>query len=119
MTSTNINYIATYFELPELNKIHGAPTYARLCDIKDQIKANASSVSSNLGKGSHGHLGLVLTNNEYAKITAMPYDCPAHPGALETPVLTVQHAESRMREDHMALIRIFCKVMDLQKFITK
>ena len=73
MTLTNINYVATYFEFPELNKIHGAPTYAKLRDIKDQIKANTSSISSELGEGSHGHLGLVLTNGEHANITAMSY----------------------------------------------
>ena len=74
MTSTNINYVATYFEFPELDKIHGEPTYAKLCKIKDQIKANALSVSSKLGRGGHGHLGLVLINSEYANITATRKD---------------------------------------------
>ena len=56
MTSTNINYVATYFKLPELDKIHVAPFYAKLREIKDQIKANTSRVSRKLGGEAHGHL---------------------------------------------------------------
>ena len=119
MTSTNINYVATYFEFPELDKIHGEPTYAKLCKIKDQIKANALSVSSELGRGAHGHLGLVLTNSEYASITATRYIPPAHPGPLDIPALTVYHVETRIREDHKALIRVFCEVTDLHKAVIK
>ena len=82
MTLTNIDYVATYFEFPELNKIKGAPSYTNLHEIKDQIKANVWSVSSEPGGGAHGHLGLVLTDSEYANITATPYICPAYPGSL-------------------------------------
>ena len=67
---TNIDYVVTYSELPNLNNIHGEATYIKLREIKDQIKANASSVLSELGGGAHGHLGLVLTNGEYTHIIA-------------------------------------------------
>ena len=70
MASTNIYYVAAYFEFPEINKIHGAHTYAKLRNTKDQIKYTASSISSELGGGAHGHLRLVLTNIKYANITA-------------------------------------------------
>ena len=119
MTSTNIDYVATYFELPELDKIYGAPTCTKLSKIEDQIKANASSVSSELGGGAHGHLGLVLTNGEYAKITARLYIYPAHPGPLDILLLTAQHTETYMRKDHKALIRVFHEVTDLQKAVIK
>jgi len=77
------------------------------------------SVSSELGGGAHGHLVLVLTDSEYASITATPYMCPVHPGPLAILVLMVQHAETRMREDHKALIRVFREATDLQKAIMK
>ena len=119
MTWTNIVYVATYFEFPELNKIHGEPSYTKLREIKDQIKAITSSVSIELGGGAHGHLELVLTKGEYENITATPYVRPENPGPLTIPALTAQHAENRMREDHKALIRVFREVKDLQKSITK
>ena len=70
MISTNIDYIEMYFEFPELDKIHGVPSYAKLREIKDQIKANHSIISSELGGRVHGNLGLVLTNGEYTHIIA-------------------------------------------------
>ena len=46
MSSTNIDYVDTYFEFPSLTRIHGQPTYASLKIVKDELKANASSVTS-------------------------------------------------------------------------
>ena len=51
MTSTNIDYIDTYFQLPTLPKIHGEPTYYNLKSLKNKLKANASAVTSTLGGG--------------------------------------------------------------------
>ena len=82
MTSTNINYVETYFEYPTLTRIHGAPTYDTLKTLKDQLKANATSVTSDLGGGNHGHLGLVLDTLEYNNVSPVPYDRPLHPGNL-------------------------------------
>ena len=96
MTSTNIDYVATYFKFPEVDKIHGAPYYAKLLEIKDQIKASVSSISSELGGGTRGCLVLVSTNDEYASITATRYVHPTHPGPLKTPVLTAQRTVTRM-----------------------
>ena len=62
---------------------------------------------------------MVLTDIEYVHITAMSYIRPAHPGPLEILELTAQHAETRMREDHKALIRVFCEATDLQKAVIK
>ena len=61
----------------------------------------------------------MLTDSEYANITATPYIRPAHPGPLEISALTAQHAEIRMQEDHKALIRVFREAMDLQKYVIK
>ena len=52
MTSTNIDYVDTYFEFPTLTKIHGEPTYFHLKELKNELKANAASVTSDLGGGS-------------------------------------------------------------------
>ena len=60
MTSTNIDYVDTYFEFKTLTKIHGAPTYEALKNMKDELKANATSVSLTLGGGEHGHFGKAL-----------------------------------------------------------
>ena len=91
MTSTNIDYVETYFEFKTLTRIHGEPTFPTLKKMKEELCANASNVSSDLGGGANGHLGLVLTAAEYATISATPYDRPPHVPALVIPPGTAQH----------------------------
>ena len=57
----DINYINTHFEIPALDKIHGEPSYHTLRNLKKQLKANTSQVSSDLAGGENRHLSLVLT----------------------------------------------------------
>ena len=97
MTSTNIDYVDTYFELPTLTKIHGEPTYFQLKELRNALKSNATGVTTDIG-GGHGHLGLVLTPAEYATISAVAYNRPAHPGPLIIPLGTAQHEATRLRE---------------------
>ena len=80
-----VDYLKTYFEYPELTKIHDSPDFASLKKIKDELKSNAARVPTNLGGGAHGHLGLILTPAEYALISATPYVRPVHPGPLVLP----------------------------------
>ena len=72
---SNIDYRTTNFKIPVLTKTSGLPNYALLKIIKNELKENAASVSSNLGGGSNGHAGLVLMRTEYAAVSAIPYRC--------------------------------------------
>ena len=79
MSSTNIEYVDTYFELRTLTRIHGEPDYEALKTLKNELKSNATQVTTDLGGGEHGHLGLVLTPAKYAAVSAIPYNRPVHP----------------------------------------
>ena len=103
MSSTNIDYKTTNFEYPVLTKISGQPNYELLKTIKNELKANAASVPSNLGGGSNGHLGLVLTPAEYLTVSATAYNRPIHPGTLvipQGPPAVPQYLRQEMRDDH-------------------
>ena len=63
-----VNYVKTHFSHLILTKIHGEPTYFSLNILKQELKANASGVTWDLGGGAHGHLGLLLTPTEYLLI---------------------------------------------------
>ena len=78
---TPVDYKKLYFSHPTLSKIHGEPTYASLKISKKELKLNASHVTSDLGGGAHGHLGLVLTQAEYQLVSVDIYTRPLHPGA--------------------------------------
>ena len=68
----SINYKDTLFERANLPPICGEPTFETLHKLQNEIKENAKFVYSNLGGGAHVHLGLVLTNAQYALISPTP-----------------------------------------------
>ena len=82
MSSTDIDYVKNYFEFKTLTKIHGEPEYGSLKTMKDQLKTNATSATSDLAGGHHGHLGQVLTAPEMLSVTPVPYVRPVHPEPL-------------------------------------
>ena len=48
---TNIDYVNTYFQIPKLTTIHGESNFNTLGVTRDEIKANAGSVTTTLGGG--------------------------------------------------------------------
>ena len=118
---TVVDYTKTHFEYPELTKVHDCPTYDSLRKIKNELKTNAARVSSDLGGGWHGHLGLVLTPAEYALILAIPYTRPVHPGPLELPVgAGVTNLQREIaRDTHKENLRVYREVVDLEKALLK
>lgn len=119
MSSTSIDYINTYFQFKELTKIHGAPTYESLQEIKDQLKANAASVTSNLGGGVNGHLGLVLSPVEYTNVSSIEYQHPPHPGKLAIPSTAKSNAATRLTAKHAEALREFREVIDVKQALIK
>ena len=106
---SHANYVDTYFEYKSLTKIHGEPTYESLKKLKDELKANAASVNSDLGGGLYGHLDLILQEDEYHAISAIPYQRPEHPGELNIPLGTPQHESTRLRNFVGGeWVRVFC-----------
>ena len=81
-SGAGIDYRNIFFEFPELDRISGEPNADTLIKLKKQLKSNAASVSSNLGDGLHGHLGLVLNPVDYALVSNTAFIAPVHPGAL-------------------------------------
>ena len=64
----------TFFDYPKLSKISGEPTLGSLMTLGNELKANAQSVTTTLGGGANGHLGLVLLEQAYELIApGTPY----------------------------------------------
>ena len=78
-----IDCVSLYFPHKIIEKTESRPTYDTLKKLQNMIKANASSVISDLGGGAHGHLGLVLPSSEYNNIINTTYIKPEHPGELK------------------------------------
>ena len=83
MSTSSVNYKESNFEHPFLTKIRGEPTYETLHHLKNELKANASSVPITLGVGKHGKQKMILLPAEYHLI--MPtntFTWPPNPGIL-------------------------------------
>jgi hypothetical protein len=119
MVSSGINYRETYFEFPELTKLQGEPNSESLFKLRNELKANAQSVYSNLSDGAHGHLALVLSDPQYALITAQPFIRPVHPGQLIIPAGTTGPMSTVMKEAHQESIRLFREVEGVEKALVQ
>ena len=62
MTPGAIDYASSYFKYKTPTPIRGEPTNKALKRLQTELRANASSVETDLGGGDHGYLGLVLTD---------------------------------------------------------
>ena len=99
-SGASINDRDTYFRFPELKRIHSEPTPDTLLNLKIQIKANATSLPSNLRDRLHGHLGLAISNNKYALISNAPFISPMHPGPLTIPPRITSALAIVLKETH-------------------
>lgn len=63
-----------------LTPIIGKPTNTTLQLLQRQLFTNARSVPSTRGGGLHGHLAMVLSDNEYLARAGVPFIVPVHPG---------------------------------------
>ncbi len=71
------------------------------------VAFNAQFIHSDLGGGAHGHLGLVISPQEYPMHSNAAYCQPIHPGPLVIPPGTTNHMTSTMREQHRERLRVF------------
>ena len=62
MAVGSIDYTSLYFKCKTLIPILGEPTNKSLKRLQTELQANESSVKTDLGRGNHGYLNLVLTD---------------------------------------------------------
>ena len=55
---------------------------------------------TDLGGGSNGHLGLLLTPADYTSVHITAYIRHVHLGTLHIPAETTQYESTRLREEH-------------------
>jgi hypothetical protein len=72
--------LITGFPHSSLPKVTGEPTFEDLKFIRRLLNTNAMSVASYEGGGRHGHLGIIMNNEEYFAIAVDVFPVPANPG---------------------------------------
>ena len=101
------NYRETLFTYPDLTPIHGEPTYETLKTLHNQLKANARAVRTSLGGGNHGYLALVLTPEQYAIVSQIPFVRPQHPGSLQIAPYQLPHIVADQTARHHEAVRLY------------
>jgi hypothetical protein len=86
MTASTPGELIAGFPHSSLPKVTGEPTFEDLKVIRRLLNANAMSVASYEGGGRHGHLGIIMNNEEYFTIAVDVFPLPANPGPSATVV---------------------------------
>jgi hypothetical protein len=80
MTASTPDELITRFPYSSLQKVTGEPTFEELKVIRRLLNTNAMSVASYEGGGRHGHLGIIMTNEEYFAVAVYFFAVPNNPG---------------------------------------
>jgi hypothetical protein len=80
MTASTPDEIIAGFPHSSLPKVTGEPTFEDLKVIRRLLNTNATSVASYEGGGRHGHLGIIMTNEEYFSVAVDVFPVPNNPG---------------------------------------
>jgi hypothetical protein len=79
MAST-LDELIVGFPHSSLPKVTGEPTFEDLKVIRWLLNTNAMSVTSYEGGCRHGHLGIIMTNEEYFAVAVDVFPVPSNPG---------------------------------------
>jgi hypothetical protein len=81
MTASTPDELIVGLPHSSIPKVTGEPTYEDLKVIRRLLNTNAMSAASYVGGGRHGHLGIIMTDEEYFAITADVFPVTDNPGA--------------------------------------
>jgi hypothetical protein len=96
MTVSTTDEVIVGFPHNSLPKVMGEPTFKDLKIIRRYLNTNAMSVSSYEGGGRHGHLGLIMMNDEYFTLATDVFNAPENSG--DTPVHPNNATAARITE---------------------
>ena len=80
--SKSVDEIVSKFPIKTLPLIDGEPTYESINNIMQILYANAATLPTTTGGGTHGHIGLIMKPEIYSTLSEIPYTIPADPGPI-------------------------------------
>jgi hypothetical protein len=80
MKASSPDELIAGFPHSSLPKVTGEPTFEDLKVIRRLLNTNAMSVASYEDRGRYGHVGIIMTNEEYFAIAVDVFTVPANPG---------------------------------------
>ena len=80
--SQSVDDIVSKFPIKTIPRIDGEPTYESINEIMQMLYANAATLPTTTGGGTHGHIGLIMKPALYSTLSEIPYTVPVDPGPL-------------------------------------
>jgi hypothetical protein len=77
-----VDDIITKFLTKRLPIINGEPDYATISTMVQLLYGNAATLTTTLGGGRNGHIGIIMPAELYATLSATPYQGPPDPGPI-------------------------------------
>jgi hypothetical protein len=115
-----VEEIINRFPNPVLPKIINEPTFEDIEVTTRLLNANAISIPSMAGGGARGHLGFIMTQVEYAAISASPWVEPFNPNAIPIiPPGTNAVDEAQPARMHAESCRIYTNRINVDQALKK
>jgi hypothetical protein len=115
-----VEEIINGFPNPVLSKIDNEPTFEDIQVTTHLLNANAISIPSMAGGGAHGHLGIIMTQVEYAAISASTWVEPYNPNAIPiTPPGTNDVDVAQLERMHAECRRIYTNHINVDQALNK
>jgi hypothetical protein len=115
-----VEEIINGFPNPVLPKIDHEPTFEDIQVTTRLLNANAISIPSMSGGGAHGHLGIIMTQVEYATISPSPWVEPFNPNAVPIiPPGTNAVDAAQMARMHAECCRIYTNRINVDQALKK
>ena len=106
----SVDDIIAKFRIKKLTKIEGEPTYETISKVSHELYTNAATLSSPLGGGQHGHIGMVMKPALYATLSATPYVEPVAPSLtpnFDPTQIYTEIQRQQLRDDHAHQVKTF------------
>ena len=112
---STIDFRNSAFKIANLTGIHGEPNFESIRTLQRELIINAQCAHSDLGGGAHGHLGLVISPQEYALHSDAVYWRPNHPGIIVILPGTTNRLANIYREQHKERLRVSREVQAVEQ----
>jgi hypothetical protein len=118
MTASTPDELIAGFPHSSLPKVAGEPTFEDLKVIRRLLNTNAMSVFSYVYGGRRGHLGIIMTNEEYLAIAADVFPVPDNPGASPEVVAgTTAAVIAELTRLHREATQVYCTYHNVDQAI--
>jgi hypothetical protein len=112
--------IINSFPNPVLPKIDNEPTFDDIQVTTHLRNASAISVPSMVGGGAHGHLGIIMTQVEYAAISASPWVEPYNHNTIPIiPPGTNAVDAAQIARMHDEFCRIYTNIINVDQALKR